>query len=247
MSDEEFARLRLLLSRAAGLVFDETRRESLAYSITERLRATGETSVSAYLDLVQSPGSPERQELLDEVTIQETHFFRNPPQVRALRAHVVPELVRAAAAGTKRLRIWSAGCSTGEEPYTIAMLLRELLPSTAGWDVQVVATDVSAKALDAARAGTYGARSVQLATPGGCAAVLTELPTGRYEVRRRSALLVTFRTTTGHRPAAVRPLDERHDLVCARQRHHLLLPGDHAAPSSHACHGPGARRRLPVP
>jgi chemotaxis protein methyltransferase CheR len=216
LTDEEFARLRLLLSRAAGLVFDETRRESLAYSITERLRATGETSVSAYLDLVQSSGSPERQELLDEVTIQETHFFRNPPQVRALRAHVVPELVRAAAAGTKRLRIWSAGCSTGEEPYTIAMLLRELLPSTAGWDVQVVATDVSAKALDAARAGTYGARSVQLATPEERSRFFTELPDGRYEVRPEVRELVTFT----HHNLVTDPLpfaaDERLDLVLCR-------------------------------
>jgi chemotaxis protein methyltransferase CheR len=216
LSDQDFARLRLLLSRAAGLVFDASRRESLAYSVTERLRATGIATVTEYLDLVQQPGSPERQQLLDEVTIQETHFFRNPPQVRALRTHVVPELVRAAAAGTKRLRIWSAGCSTGEEPYTIAMLLRELLPSTAGWDVQVVATDVSAKALDAARAGTYGARSVQLATPEERSRFFTELPDGRYEVRPEVRELVTFT----HHNLVTDPLpfaaDERLDLVLCR-------------------------------
>lgn len=216
LSDEEFARLRLLLSRAAGLVFDESRRESLAYSITERLRATGQTSVSAYLDLVQQPGSAERQELLDEVTIQETHFFRNPPQVRALRAHVVPELVRAAAAGNRRLRIWSAGCSTGEEPYTVAMLLRELLPVSAGWDVQVVATDVSATALEAARAGVYGARSVQLATPEERARFFTERPDGRFEVRPEIRELVTFT----HHNLVTDPLpfaaDDRLDLVLCR-------------------------------
>jgi chemotaxis methyl-accepting protein methylase len=61
LSDEEFARLRLLLSRAAGLVFDDSRRESLGYSVTERLRATGLTTVAAYLDLVQQPGAAERQ------------------------------------------------------------------------------------------------------------------------------------------------------------------------------------------
>jgi len=216
LSDEDFARLRLLLSRAAGLVFEESRRESLAYSVAERLRATGRTSVPAYLDLVQQPGSAERQELLDEVTIQETHFFRNPPQVRALRAHVVPELVRAAAAGQRRLRIWSAGCSTGEEPYTVAMLLRELLPSTAGWDVQVVATDVSARALEAARAGVYGARSVQLATPQERARFFTERADGRFEVRPEIRELVTF----SHHNLVTDPLpfgaDDRLDLVLCR-------------------------------
>ncbi|HWG95089.1 MAG TPA: CheR family methyltransferase, partial [Mycobacteriales bacterium] len=181
LDDEQFARLRLLLSRLAGLVFDESRRDSLSFSVAERLRATGVPTVGQYLALLEEPGTPERQELLDEVTIQETHFFRNPPQVRALRAHVLPELLRAAAPD-RRLRIWSAGCSTGEEPYTIAMVLRELLPSTDGWDVQVIATDVSERALEAARRGVYGARAVQLATPDELARFFVERADGRWEV-----------------------------------------------------------------
>jgi chemotaxis protein methyltransferase CheR len=193
LSDEDFARLRMLLSRVAGLVFDEARRESLAYSVAERLRATGQPSVSAYLDVVSQAGSPERQQLLDEVTIQETHFFRNPPQVRALRAHVLPELLRTASGGSRTVRIWSAGCSTGEEPYTIAMMLRELLPTTAGWDVTVVATDVSERALEAARSGTYGARAVQLASPEQLARFFVARDDGRYEVRPEVRELVEFR------------------------------------------------------
>ena len=74
-----------MLSRAAGLVFDESRRDSMSYSIGERIRVTGIASVGEYLDEVCAGGSHERQRLIDEVTIQETHFFRNPPQVRALR------------------------------------------------------------------------------------------------------------------------------------------------------------------
>ena len=216
LSDDDFARLRLLLAKLAGLVFDETRRESLAYSVAERLRSTGAASVSEYIDRVQAPDSSERQALLDEVTIQETHFFRNPPQIRALRAHVVPELVRAAAGGSRRLRIWSAGCSTGEEPYTIAMVLRELLPSTEGWDVQVLATDVSERALDAAREGVYGARAVQLATPAELARFFVARADGRYEVRPEVRSLVTFR----HHNLVTDPVpcadDERLDLVLCR-------------------------------
>src|SRR4051794_24105396 len=129
------------------------------------MRASGCGDVRAYLDLVSGPaGTDERQALVDEVTIPETHFFRNPPQIRALRTHVLPELLRHAAS-TRRLRIWSAGCSTGEEPYTVAMLLRELLPATSGWDVQVLATDVSTRAIAAAEAGRYGERAFVMTEP----------------------------------------------------------------------------------
>ena len=216
LSDEDFARLRMLLAKVAGLVFDESRRESLAYSVAERLRATGVASVAEYLEMVSQAGSPERQELLDEVTIQETHFFRNPPQVRALRAHVLPELLRAAAGGERRLRIWSAGCSTGEEPYTIAMILRELLPTTAGWDVKVVATDVSERALAAARDGVYGSRAVQLASPEELARFFVARADGRYAVRPEVRELVEFRHHNLVTEPPPFPPSDRLDLVLCR-------------------------------
>jgi len=165
LSGRDFDRVRALLTEKAGLVFDESRRDSLSYSLGERLTACGVDTIDAYLALL--PSSPDEvQALLNAVTIQETHFFRNPPQFRALRQHVLPQLIkRAAASGTRRLRVWSAGCSTGEEPYSVAMLLRELLPLTDGWDVKVVATDVSTRALEAARVGRYGSRALHTAPP----------------------------------------------------------------------------------
>jgi chemotaxis protein methyltransferase CheR len=165
LSDAEFGELAGLLHRTAGLAFDDSRRDSLAYSVNERMRASGCASVADYLRLLAAPsGAAERQALLDEVTIPETHFFRNPPQIRALRQHVLPELMRQAA-GRRRLRIWSAGCSTGEEPYTIAMLVRELIPANAGWDVKIIATDISTRALTSARAGRYRERSFVMTDP----------------------------------------------------------------------------------
>src|SRR3954469_569876 len=159
LSDHEFTTLTQLLHHTAGLVFDDSRRDSLAYSVHERMRAAGCSDVSSYLALVGSTtGNEERQALVDEVTIPETHFFRNPPQIRALRKYVLPELLRQAVPN-RRLRIWSAGCSTGEEAYTIAILIRELLPQSSGWDIKVVATDVSTRALNAGRAAHYSERS----------------------------------------------------------------------------------------
>lgn len=213
LSDAEFGQLRTLLAGFAGLVFDESRRDSVAYSVAERLRETGAAGVASYLALLGDPR--ERQLLLDEVTIQETHFFRNPPQMRALRAHVLPELLRNADPRGRRLRIWSAGCSTGEEAYTVAMLLRELLPSTAGWDVQVLATDVSARALATARQGRYAERAVQMAAPEELARFFTRDGSG-YVVRPEVRELVRFR----HHNLVTEPVpfapDERIDLVLCR-------------------------------
>jgi len=194
LSDAEFERLARLLYRAAGLAFDDSRRESLAYSVHERMRAAGCADVPSYLDLVSAPeGSDERQALVDEVTIPETHFFRNPPQIRALRQFVLPELLKQAAA-SRRLRIWSAGCSTGEEPYTIAMLLRELLPVSAGWDVTIVATDISTRALSAARRGRYAERSFVMTDPVDLQRFFRlNADAGSYEVREEIRELVEFR------------------------------------------------------
>jgi chemotaxis protein methyltransferase CheR len=166
MTDEEFDILRRILEKAAGLVHDETRRDSLNFSVMSRVDATGVGSVAAYLGLLSGPhGDSERQRLIDSTTIQETHFFRNPPQIRALRQQVLPELIRRSVAKDRPLTIWSAGCSTGEEPYSVAMLVRELLPMATRDHVRVVGTDVSAAALDFAAAARYGARAVQMAEP----------------------------------------------------------------------------------
>jgi chemotaxis protein methyltransferase CheR len=214
LTAEQFDTLRALLSRAAGLVFDGSRKESMAYSVAERMRDCGARDVPSYLALLERP--TERQLLLDEVTIQETHFFRNPPQVRALRQHVLPELLRYAEGHGRRLRIWSAGCSTGEEPYSVAMMLRELLPSTAGWDVKVVATDVSGRALEAARTGRYGARAVQMATSEELTRFFVPAPDGGHEVRPEIRELVEFR----HHNLVTEPVpfapSERIDLVLCR-------------------------------
>ena len=110
LTDAEFGELAGLLHRTAGLAFDETRRDSLAYSVNERMRASGCHTVADYLRMLADPsGAGERQALLDEVTIPETHFFRNPPQIRALRKHVLPELVPSSCV---RPRV-AASCGSG--------------------------------------------------------------------------------------------------------------------------------------
>ena len=166
LTDEEFDTLRKVLEKSAGLVHDESRRDSLTFAVAGRMEATRASSPAEYLAMLSGPGgAPERQQLIDVVTIQETHFFRNPPQIRALRQHVLPELIRRSTGLNRPLTIWSAGCSTGEEPYSLAMLVRELMPMATREHVQIVGSDVSATALAFADAGRYGARAVQMAEP----------------------------------------------------------------------------------
>ena len=166
LTNEEFDTLRKILEKSAGLVHDESRRDSLTFAVAGRMEAIGEGSPAVYLAMLSGAGgAPERQQLIDVVTIQETHFFRNPPQIRALRQHVLPELMRRSTALNRPLTIWSAGCSTGEEPYSLAMLVRELMPMATRDHVRIVGSDVSATALAFADAGRYGARAVQMADP----------------------------------------------------------------------------------
>lgn len=193
LSDPEFAAVASLLHAAAGLSFDDSRRDSLGFSIAERMQVTQMDDVASYLALLAGPnGGHERQALLDEVTIPETHFFRNPPQIRALRKYVLPELLRQAAAG-KKLRVWSAGCSTGEEAYTIAILIRELLPLSADWDVKVLATDVSTRALTGGRNAHYGERAFVMTDPLDLSRwFVMDTATGSWVVRDEVRELVEF-------------------------------------------------------
>jgi len=151
LTDAEYDATAAALARLAGLVFDQSRRPALSAIVHDRVETTRRQGVHDYLTWIATPpGENERQTLLDAVTIQETHFFRNMPQIEALRRAVLPELVARARAAGRPLTIWSAGCSTGEEPYTLAMVLLELLDGQRPVPVRIVGTDVSAAALSVA-------------------------------------------------------------------------------------------------
>ena len=228
LADDEFARLRSAAGARPPAWSSTTRGASRwRYCVAERLRGDRVPGRRDYLDAARAAGSPERQALLDEVTIQETHFFRNPPQMRALRQHVLPELLRHADARGRRLRIWSAGCSTGEEPYTIAMLLRELLPSDGRLGRARSSPPTSRqRALEAARAGDVRrARGAAGHRPSSVARFFAADRDGRYEVRPEVRDLVEFRHhNLVHRPVPFAATSARPGAV--PQRHDLLQPRD---------------------
>jgi len=194
VTDEEFHALRAYLRRTAGLEFDDTRRVSLNHVVGERLRASGASDVANYLARLDRPaGAAERQLLLDGVTVQETFFHRARPQIAALRHHLLPDVLRRAVREGRRATIWSAGCSTGEEAYTLAMLALEAADAVPDAPpVRVVGTDVSSAALDVARAARYGGRSIELAEPGAVARWLRPAGNRAYVVRDEVRALVEF-------------------------------------------------------
>jgi chemotaxis protein methyltransferase CheR len=195
LTDAEFAALAGFLARQAGLVFDQSRRASLSTVVAERLAESGAADLGAYLARVSTPdGAEERQRLLDAVTVPETHFFRNPPQMDALRTRLLPELMRRAVARGRPLTIWSAGCSTGEEPYSLAILAAEVaatLPEAPV--VRVVGTDISSRAVAASRRARYQGRSLALVGEPRLSTHFEVQPDGAYVVTPQIRDLVDVR------------------------------------------------------
>lgn len=152
LSREDFALFKELILNKSGLHFDENKRDSLRISLLARTTALGLGSFREYYEYLLTRDG-EFKELLNLITVNETHFFRDKNQFQALQQKILPELL-----GKKsRVKIWSAGCSTGEEPYSIAMVLREFKKG----DAYILATDVSQQALDKARDAIYGERSLR--------------------------------------------------------------------------------------
>lgn len=157
MTDAEFARFRLLIERETGIHMSDAKRALLVSRFGRQLRRLGLETYSQYYDIVTSGSVEEKQTFIDTICTNETRFFREPRQFEFLRNECIPRWRHEADASqrSRHLRIWSAACSTGEEPYSLAMVLTDLLPATEGWDVRIIATDLSTRALEAARTGMW--------------------------------------------------------------------------------------------
>ncbi|MFW6201504.1 MAG: CheR family methyltransferase [Gemmatimonadota bacterium] len=157
VTDAEFALFQRLIHEEAGILLAPHKKALLANRLARRLRELGLRTLSAYYRRIKTDGEAERQRLLDAITTNETQFFREPHQLAFLERRVVPEWRARATSGrqTRRVRVWSAACSTGEEPYTLAMILRRFLPPARGWRVEILGSDLSTWALARATQATW--------------------------------------------------------------------------------------------
>jgi chemotaxis protein methyltransferase CheR len=158
ISEREFLRLRDLVYREAGIWLSHAKTALLVGRLAKRLRHHGLKSFKQYYDLViNSP--EERIQMLDALSTNETHFFREPQHFELLKSVIFPKWAEEAATGhrSRKIRVLSAGCSTGQEPYSLAMILLDRFP---GWEIEIIATDLSTRALEIARNGIWPAAKV---------------------------------------------------------------------------------------
>lgn len=165
ISDKDFEQLRDYIYNVCGIYFHSSKKYFLESRLARRMEATGCKTHADYYQYVRgaATGNAELKKLLDEITTNETCFFRNLPQLTALENKFLPEIVAAKSKiGFKKLRIWSAGSSSGEEAYTMAMILLEKRATLLkDWIIEIVGTDINETVLGQAKEAVYNSYSVR--------------------------------------------------------------------------------------
>jgi len=168
LSEEEFRLLRDFIHEHFGLFFDESHRGSLRTRLAPRLDLLGLASYEDYYRYLRfaPERAEEQQRMVSHLTNNETYFFREQPQLNVFAQHVLRQIKeRRAGAGPRRVHVLSAGCSTGEEPLTLSMILFDSGQFFWGWDVRVTGLDLDQAALDKARRGIYHQNSLRAVSP----------------------------------------------------------------------------------
>ncbi|MDL2267440.1 protein-glutamate O-methyltransferase CheR [Desulfovibrio sp. OttesenSCG-928-G15] len=169
VSNDEFTQLRDFIYEQSGIYIAETRKYLVENRLTNRLKELNLKNFGEYYYYLRFDANrrSELPKLFEVITTNETSFYRNPPQLKVFQEKVLTaELDKLRRANTKKLRIWSAGCSTGEEPYTLAMILYEVLGTELPtWDIKITANDLSEAVLATARKGVYTEYALRTTPP----------------------------------------------------------------------------------
>jgi chemotaxis protein methyltransferase CheR len=195
MSLQDFLSIREFIYGRTGIFFSESKQYFLENRLNRRLQEVNLGSYRDYLGLLQGQqGKEELKQLFNEITTNETSFWRNPPQIEAFQRIVLPDAVALVRArGGNRLRLWSAACSSGEEPFTLAMICLEARELLRGLSVEILATDISEKVLALAREGIYGSYTLRNLTPAQVAQHFTAQGQDSFQVKPELKQLITFR------------------------------------------------------
>ena len=191
LSEHELSEIRMLIEERTGIRFDESRERFFSTRVREHLQAKG---LARGTDLLRAIGKSnvEYEALLERLLTQETSFFRYPAVYETFEKRVLPELhVKKFWKNPRTLRIWSAGCSTGEEPYSIAITIADALNFADAWNVEILATDVGRQALKQAERAVYAGRSIASVKEAQLGAHFTQMEDG-YEVKPRLRKMVTL-------------------------------------------------------
>jgi chemotaxis protein methyltransferase CheR len=193
LTDPVYPQLKAYVLDHTGLHYYSDKDEDFVARILRRMKARGVQNCSSYLAML-GPGAGahvEIEALIGELTIGETYFFRQREHFDLLRTQIIPELLERNAQA-RRLRIWSAGCATGAEPYSISVLLQiDFAAALQGWDISILGTDINTEFLDQARSGEFGAWALR-ALPEELHGIFSDVSGGRRRLRERYRQNVFF-------------------------------------------------------
>ncbi len=194
VSPQEWSELSGLIARTMGLHFPPARLDDLQRGLDGAASELGfdDTGACVRQLLGATPDKTQLLALASHLTIGETYFFRDRPMLDALAQTILPELIASRRGRTQRLRIWSAACASGEEAYSLAILLQQALPDVDDWQVAITATDINPRALHKAAVGHYGPWSFRNVPAGIKERYFERAPDGRHAIAPRIKKLVTF-------------------------------------------------------
>lgn len=159
-TDRDFKRIQQLVSQHTGISLSDAKRDMVYSRLARRLREVDLQDFGSYCALIDSPaGESELINFTNAITTNLTSFFRENHHFDYLQKTLLPELMKTNA-HTRRIRLWSAGCSTGEEPYSLAIAIREVIPERSGWDIKILATDLDSNVLAKGQSGIYDAERI---------------------------------------------------------------------------------------
>jgi chemotaxis protein methyltransferase CheR len=194
LTSAEFDRIRQLVREHTGISLSEAKRQLVYGRLSRRLRALKMSGFAEYIELLERGEPEELEEFTNAVTTNLTSFFREPHHFEYLAREVLPKIT-ANAASNRRLRLWCCAASTGEEPYSIAMVLREAQSLLAGWDAKLLATDLDSAVLATGSAGEYTAERFQTVSQQRLRKYFDETGAGgkRFRAREELKSLITFK------------------------------------------------------
>lgn len=193
LDEKDFLLFRSFIYELTGIYFEESKKYLLEKRLENRMEDLGCSSVKEYYYLLKSDSrGSEVSNLINVVTTNETYFFRNMPQLKLLSEELLPKIIeKKRQLKDYTLRMWSAACSTGEEPYTLAILALENIPDSEKWLIQIFGNDINRQVLDRARKGVYGSRAVKDVHPYYMEKYFIQNG-GTFEVKRDLKKLVRF-------------------------------------------------------
>ena len=201
-TDRDFEKIRETVKQHTGISLSDAKRNMVYGRLSRRLRQLNITKFQDYLDLISDESHDELGHFINAITTNLTSFFREEHHFEYLKKTIIPKLIQDNAR-TRKIRIWSAGCSTGEEPYSIAIALKEALSNESGWDVRILATDLDTNVVAHAKNGVYRQERIE----------------GISDSRRRR----WFRKGRGEQSESVRVASELQDMITFKN---LNLMGD---------------------